>query len=97
MRPDDQLLLDLNDCAENGHVVTKSLLRRAIKAIIRLKKQRDATKDIYKAAQAMYESTGVTVEMRNALQEYDRRRRPMAKWRQNLPLHGQQIGRYDNE
>ncbi len=96
MRPDDRLLLDLNEYVDTKDV-DANLIRRAIKAIIRLRKQRDAVKHLYEACQAMYESTGVTIEVRNALQEYDRRRRPMIKWRVEHSHHGEYKGRVGND
>jgi hypothetical protein len=45
-----------------------------------LRRQKEATKEIIVAARTMYESTGVSIEMRDALEKFDRRKRPMANW-----------------
>jgi hypothetical protein len=52
-----------------------------VKAITRLRRQHQATQKLINAAKAMYESVGVSQEMRDALEDYDgRKNRPMIDW-----------------
>lgn len=78
LSPDEKLIADLDTRIEDGEPGFK-MFRRCVKAIRRLVKQRQAAKRLVRATNSMWESTGVTIEVRDAMTEFDTINRPIVK------------------
>ena len=76
---DEKLIAELRTCID-ANDINIELMERCTRAIARLVRQKLATQDLIVAANAMFDSTGVTIEMRDALKRYDNRKRPMVDW-----------------
>ncbi len=86
MKHDEKLLADLQQRISVGYVAQNDtyydaedhqLIVRCERMLKRLIKQNHVSKELVTATHAMFESTGVTQEVRAALEKFDGRRRPL--------------------